>query len=67
MASLRHSWAGIGQVVKFKGRIRGTINDEFEVEADSEDEAREGAIFGWRYVEYEDLRVDDIEEIKDDE
>lgn len=47
--------------MKFRGRIRGTINDEFEVEADSEEEARETALMEWRYVEFEDLEVEEIE------
>lgn len=47
---------------KFTGRIKGTINDEFEVEADTEAEARERALMEWRYVEFEDLEVEDIEE-----
>jgi hypothetical protein len=45
----------------WRGRIKGTINDEFEVEADTEEEAREAALMGWRYVEYEDLEIDSID------
>jgi hypothetical protein len=52
---------------KWTGRIRGTINDDFEVEADTEEEARESALSDWRYVEFEDLGIDHIEEEKSDE
>lgn len=48
----------------WRGRIRGTINDEFEVEAETEDEAREVALEEWSYVEYEDLDVGKIEEVR---
>jgi hypothetical protein len=54
----------------FKARIKGTINDEFVVEVDddtTEEQAREVALEEWRYVEYEDLEVTDIEEVKDDD
>lgn len=51
----------------WKGRITGTINDDFEAEGDTEDEARENALMGWRYVEYEDLEVAKIHQIKEDE
>lgn len=33
-----------------------------EVEADSEEEAKEIALENWRYVEFEDLEVDSIEQ-----
>lgn len=51
----------------WKGRIKGTINDEFEVEGDfaNEDEAREAALEQWRYVEFEDLEVEKIKEVTD--
>ncbi len=45
-----------------KVRIKGTINDEVEVEyepGETDDEIREKALMGWRYVEYEDLDTDD--------
>jgi hypothetical protein len=46
----------------FKVRIKGTINDEIEVEAEDVEEARNNALMDWRYVEYEDLWIDDIDE-----
>jgi hypothetical protein len=46
------------------GRIKGTINDEFEVEADTEDEARQNALDNWQYVEFEDLEVSRIKEVE---
>jgi len=52
--------------MKWRGRICGTINDEFEVEADTEEEASEAALMEWRYVEFEDLEVDDIYQALDD-
>jgi hypothetical protein len=45
-----------------KVRIRGTINDEVEVEYEpgmTDDEIREKARMEWMYVEYEDLVADD--------
>jgi hypothetical protein len=45
----------------YKLRITGTINDEVEVEADSEEEAKEKALMEWRYVEYEDLEAGEPE------
>lgn len=48
--------------MRWTGRIVGTINDEFEVEADTETEARLAALLEWRYVEFEDLEVASIEE-----
>ena len=50
--------------MKWRGRILGTINDEFEVEADTEEEASEAALMEWRYVEYEDLDVASIEAVE---
>ena len=44
---------------RWKVRIRGTINDEIEVEADDEAGAKEEALSQWRYVEFEDLTADD--------
>jgi hypothetical protein len=41
----------------WKVQVRGTINDEVEVEADNEGEAELMALEAWRYVEYEDLYV----------
>jgi hypothetical protein len=41
-----------------KVRIRGTINDEVEVEVEEgtpDEEVVEQALSAWRYVEYEDL------------
>jgi hypothetical protein len=47
-------------------RIRGTINDEVEVEdAASEEEAKEIALRDWRYVEFEDLEADDAEKVSE--
>lgn len=42
-------------------RIKGTINDVVEVEVGeeaSEEEIKEAALEGWRYVEYEDLTAE---------
>jgi hypothetical protein len=39
-------------------RIKGTINDEVEVEVEdgmTDDEIKDKALSEWRYVEYEDL------------
>jgi hypothetical protein len=48
---------------RWSGKIRGTINSDFEdIEADTEEEAREAALMAWQYVEYEDLEVDTIEQ-----
>lgn len=44
-------------------RVKGTINDEIEVEADTEEEALDRAAFEWRYVEFEDLWVEDAKEV----
>lgn len=60
------SSAAVDAVRKFKGRIGGTINDEFEVDVEddaTEEQAREAALESWRYVEFEDLEVTDIEEV----
>ena len=46
--------------MKWHGYIEGTIRSSFEVEADTEEEAREAALVEWRYVEYEDLEVTSI-------
>lgn len=51
-------------MVTRKVRIRGTINDEVEVEVEegaTDEEVEEAALLAWRYVEYEDLsaEVDD--------
>ena len=48
---------------KFKVRVRGSISDEVEVEADDEDAAGEKALEEWRYVEYEDLFVVEAREV----
>lgn len=39
----------------WKVRVKGTINDVVEVDADDEAGALEEAVMQWRYVEYEDL------------
>lgn len=39
----------------FTVRIKGTINDVVEVEAEGEQEAMELALVQWQYVEFEDL------------
>jgi len=49
---------------KWVGKIKGTINDDFEVWADTEEEAREYALEEWVYVEFEDLEVDSIKEVE---
>lgn len=56
-------------VPRFIGRIKGTINDEFEVDAENVEEAIEMALMGWRYVEFEfeDLEVETINEMKEEE
>ncbi len=53
----------------WRARIRGTINDEIEVDLDTEDEneARELALDAWRYVEFEDLEIDEIERVEREE
>jgi hypothetical protein len=53
---------------RWKVLIKGTINDEVEVETDddlTEEQARELALEEWRYVEYEDLEAVDAERVDD--
>jgi hypothetical protein len=52
---------------KFKGKIKGTISDDFEVEAENEAAAIEAALMGWSYVEFQDLDVESIAEISEPE
>lgn len=49
-------------MTRFKGKIKGIINDDFEVDADTEEEARELALEGWQYTEFEDLEIGSIRE-----
>jgi hypothetical protein len=55
----------VSHLPRFTGRIKGTINDEFDIVAENEDEARDLALMEWRYVEFEDLAVDSIQEVED--
>lgn len=47
----------------FKVRVKGTINEEVEVEAEDAEQARNIALNDWSYVEFEDLWVDDVHEV----
>jgi hypothetical protein len=55
----------VSHLPRFTGRIEGTINDEFDIVAENEDEARDLALMEWRYVEFEDLAVASIQEVED--
>lgn len=70
LLAMSHLHKGVdSKMSKWRGRIKGDINSEFEVELDDdadEEQAKMAALEDWTFVEVEGLTVVDIERVDEE-